>query len=84
MLNNVFGKLKVIEQGPKTTHRKNNELQWWCKCSVCDEEVLYVGRDLKRVDHDKGCYLCRRDLKKFKYGKNVNGFIDRNILESVE
>lgn len=50
-----FGKLKVIKRAENIECGGHMRVAWWVECQKCNDEYIYVARDLKRMKHDKGC-----------------------------
>jgi len=93
MTGRKVGVLVVLERGPNLQGPCDTRVQWWCECTKCDEEVLIAARTLKSKNnrYTLGCYLCKKSgrgskvlpnsqVKGVRYGRNINGFIDRSII----
>lgn len=60
----TVGRLTVVERGPDfETASGDVRVQWWCHCSICDDEYLIVARDLRRGKWDKGCNQCKKTFR---------------------
>jgi len=86
MTGKLVGKIKVIKRARDYDGLSDLRVQWVIECLKCDERQIVVARDLKRykMRFEKGCYACsntnKRPSYKFKYGRNINGFIDKSII----
>ena len=85
------GKVVVIKRVENFEGMSDSRSQYLVRCSNCGGEHKVVGRDLKRYSmrFKNGCYLCSKHYspnpkQKFKYGRNINGFIDKSIKIPIE
>lgn len=84
----TFGCWKILNPAPNRIMGCGTVRTFWqIKCLNCGHifEFLtkYLRRQLKWPD---GCGKCKSKIlgeRKFKYGRNPNGFIDKNVLIEI-
>lgn len=79
-----IGAVKVIKRVEDFDGESDSRSQYLVHCSKCEKESKVVGRNLKRYKtrYNNGCNHCyiKKNKSGFRYGRNVNGFIDKSII----
>mgnify|MGYP003563385377 CR=1 FL=1 len=77
-----FGVIEVIERCEDYEGKSDTRKQYLCICNNCGNLFKTPARNLTRRPNRKGCINCLVSCnnKGVKYGRNINGFIDKRII----
>ena len=78
-----FGVLRILARAEDYVGKADIRKQYLVLCESCNREDRYVLRNLTRRPNRKGCRICteqENNYKDSKFGRNINGFIDRKIV----
>ena len=83
----TIGKIVVLDKSERDKHIMASASHYRVKCLVCNNYQDVQYRDLMdyKSRFKNGCYSCsgfrgKPKKKGWKYGKNVNGFIDKTVI----
>lgn len=77
-----FGVIEVLRRVENFEGESDSRSQYSCKCNNCGKVFSTVARNLTRRPNREGCKYCVDycNKKGFKFGRNLNGFIDRSVV----